>query len=144
MALKIKTEIKIDSTPEKVWQVLTQIKEYSVWNPFIKSIKGLLKVGSKIDVCIQAPKSNEMSFTPTILTCTKNKELSWVGHLLFPGVFDGEHKFELIDNKDGTTLFIQSETFKGLLVPLFKKQLEVNTHNGFVAMNLKLKERVEK
>ncbi len=64
-------------------------------------------------------------------------------HLIFPGLFDGEHKFELIDNGDGTTLFRQSEKFGGILVPFFNKMLDVNTVNGFNQMNQKLKELAE-
>ncbi len=73
-----------------------------------------------------------------------NKEVRWLGHLLFPALFDGEHKFELIDNGNGTTTFIQSEVLRGMLVPLFKKQLDNNTTNGFNAMNQWLKKLVEK
>jgi len=58
-------------------------------------------------------------------------------------LFDGEHKFELIDNANGTTTLIQSEKFSGILVPLLKKQLDDNTKRGFEAMNEKLKELVE-
>jgi hypothetical protein len=72
-----------------------------------------------------------------------NKEFRWIGHLLFSGLFDGEHKFELIDNRNGTTTFRQSEKFGGILVPLFKKMLDENTLNGFNLMNKKLKELAE-
>ena len=85
-----------------------------------------------------------MTFKPTILAFEKNKEFRWLGHLLFPGLFDGEHKFELIDNKNGTTTFIQSEKFKGILVPLFAKMLDNSTTDGFTQMNKKLKELAEK
>ncbi|MFZ4545382.1 MAG: hypothetical protein ACOYOA_15120 [Saprospiraceae bacterium] len=71
------------------------------------------------------------------------KEFRWIGHLLFKGLFDGEHKFELIDNGNGTTTFRQSEKFNGILVPLFKKMLDINTRNGFMAMNEQLKNRAE-
>ena len=60
------------------------------------------------------------------------------------GIFDGEHKFELTDNRDGTTTLVQSENFIGILVPLFKKTLDNNTRRGFEAMNKKLKEMAEK
>ena len=60
-----------------------------------------------------------MIFKPIILTRINNKELSWQGKLLFKGLFDGKHKFELIDNGDGTTTFIQSEKFSGIFVWLF-------------------------
>lgn len=71
------------------------------------------------------------------------KTFSWLGHLLIPGLFDGKHAFELIDNRNGTTTFVHSETFKGLLIPFFKKFLEHNTKIAFEQMNVALKKRVE-
>jgi hypothetical protein len=143
MALEIKTEITITATPEKVWEILTNFNEYSNWNPFIKLIKGQVVVGKKIIARIEPPEAKEMTFKPKILTFVENKELSWLGHLLFPGLFDGKHKFELVDNGNGTTTFKQSEIFRGVLVPFFKKQLKNNTKNGFIEMNEKLKELAE-
>ena len=144
MAKEIKTEILIKAVPEKVWAILTDFENYSNWNPFIKSIRGQIAVGNKITARIEPPKAQGMTFKPKVLAFETNKELRWLGHLLFTGLFDGEHKFELIDNKDGTTTFIQSEKFKGILVPLFRKMLDENTRNGFNLMNNKLKELAEK
>lgn len=143
MAKEIKTEIIINATPEKVWSILKDFDNYPNWNPFIKSIKGEVKVGNKITIRIEPPESKGMTFKPKILTFETNKELKWLGHLLFVGLFDGEHKFELIDNGNGTTTFRQSENFKGILVPFFKKQLDNNTKKGFEEMNKKLKELAE-
>ncbi len=143
-AKEIKTEILINATPEKVWAILTDFENYPNWNPFIKLIKGEVKIGNKIIVKIEPPEAKGMTFKPKILTFKTNKELSWLGHLLFAGLFDGKHKFELIDNGDGTTTFRQSEKFKGVLVPLFKKQLDNNTKKGFEEMNRKLKEIAER
>ncbi len=144
MAKEIKTQIVINASTEKVWQVLTNTQQFPKWNPFIKSINGDLVVGKKITVRLEPPKAKGMTFKPTILAFEKNKEFRWLGHLLFPGLFDGEHKFELIDNKNGTTTFIQSEKFKGILVPLFAKMLDNSTTDGFTQMNKKLKELAEK
>jgi hypothetical protein len=143
MAKEIKTEILINATPEKVWSILTNFDNYPNWNPFIKSITGEVKVGNKITARIEPPQAKGMTFKPKILTFETNKEFKWLGHLLFVGLFDGEHKFELIDNRNGTTSFRQSEKFKGILVPLLKKLLDNNTKNGFEEMNRKLKELAE-
>ena len=143
MAKEIKTEILINATPEKIWSILTDFDKYPNWNPFIKSITGNVAIGNKITARIEPPDANGMTFKPTILAFEKNKEFRWIGHLLFPGLFDGEHKFELIDNGNGTTTFKQSEIFGGILVPLFKKTLDENTTNGFNLMNKKLKELAE-
>ncbi|NVN94931.1 MAG: SRPBCC domain-containing protein [Bacteroidetes bacterium] len=140
---ELKTEILINSTPQKVWAILIDFRNYHEWNPFIKSITGNVVVGSKIIVRLEPPEANGMTFKPKVLVFEKNKELRWLGNLLFPGLFDGEHKFELIDNGNGTTTFKQSEKFKGILVPLFKKMLDINTTNGFNLMNQKIKELAE-
>lgn len=143
MTKEIKTEILIHSTPEKVWTILTNFEDYPHWNPFIKSIKGEPKVGNKITARIEPPQSNGMTFKPKILKCVANTELTWLGHLLVKGLFDGEHTFKLIDNGNGTTTFQQNETFTGILIPLFEKQLDNNTKRGFEEMNKKLKELAE-
>lgn len=143
MEKEIKAEILINAKPEKVWSILTNFDNYPDWNPFIKLITGVVKVGNNITAKINPPGGNGMTFKPKILIFEANKELSWLGHFLFPGIFDGKHKFELTDNGNGTTTFKQSEKFNGILVPFFQKQLDNNTKRGFEEMNLKLKELAE-
>jgi hypothetical protein len=143
MAKEIKTELIINVTPEKIWTILTSFDNYPNWNPFIKSIKGEVKVGNKITARLEPPGAKGMTFKPKVLSFETNREFRWIGHILFPGLFDGEHKFELIDNGNGTTTFKQSETFGGVLVPLLKKMLDNNTKKGFEEMNKKLKELAE-
>lgn len=137
--MELKTEIIINAEPSKVWEILTDFENYPNWNPFIKSLTGNVKIGNQIKIELQG-----MTFKPKVLTFEKEKEFSWLGHLLFKGLFDGEHLFKLIDNKDGTTKFEQSEKFKGILVSLFKKKLITKTKNGFIDMNKRLKIETEK
>ena len=144
MAKQLTTQIVINATPQQVWAVLTNFSNYPNWNPFIKSITGDVKVGNKITTCLQPPNAKGMTFKPKVLVLDTNKEFRWLGHLLIPGLFDGEHKFQLIDNGNGTTTFIQSENFRGILIPFFEKMLNISTQNGFIAMNQKLKELAEK
>jgi hypothetical protein len=143
MAKEIRTQILIKASPEKVWNIFIDFENYKNWNPFIKSVSGKIEVGNKITARIEPPEASGMTFKPQITSFIRNKELVWLGHLGFPGLFDGEHKFEILDNGDGTITFIQSEKFNGILVPLFKKMLNSNTLNGFQQMNKKLKELAE-
>jgi len=100
-------------------------------------------LGAKIKARIEPSQAKVMTITPTIIKFETNKSFVWLGSLWFKGLFDGKHKFELIDNGDGLTTFIQSEEFKGILVPLFNKMLDYNTVKGFELMNQKLKELAE-
>ena len=143
MANQLKTQIVINATPQKVWQELTNFSEYPNWNPFIKSITGDPVVGKKIIARIEPPGAQGMTFTPKVLAYNLNREFTWKGNLVIPGLFDGEHIFMLDDNGNGTTTLTQSENFSGLLVPLFKKMIDGKTRQGFDAMNLALKNRVE-
>jgi hypothetical protein len=141
---EIRTEIVINATPFRVWSVLSDLENYPTWNPFITSIKGNLIEGNTITARIQPPGSSGMTFKPRLLVVRRAQELRWLGHLFFPGLFDGEHIFELNENTDGSTTFVQREKFSGILVPLFKKMLDVNTVQGFELMNKKLKELAER
>jgi len=144
MATQLKTQIAINATPQKVWSVLTNFANYPNWNPFIKQLTGNVAVGNKIKARLQPEGQKGMVFTPTVLSFEVNKRFSWQGHFIIPGLFDGEHIFELIDNGNGTTTFIQRENFKGILIPMLKKMIDGPTKQGFEAMNQKLKELAEK
>lgn len=139
MTKQIKTSITINASREKIWQILLDFDNYPKWNSFIKSVSGDVKVGNRIQIKLQG-----MTFKPVILNLNKNTELKWLGHLWFKGLFDGEHKFYLTDNGNGTTNFEQSENFSGILVNLFSKRLDQDTKKGFEQMNKELKLRAEK
>lgn len=143
MNYEIKTKIVIHAEVSKVWQVLTNFAAYPSWNPFIRSLEGSVSEGTKITAKIAPPGSSSMTFKPKVLVFQKNTEFRWKGKLLITGLFDGEHYFILHDLKDGTTLLEHGEKFSGILVPIFKMQLESKTLKGFEQMNVALKDLVE-
>jgi hypothetical protein len=143
MVKEINTQVLIKAPDEKVWSVLTDFDKYPEWNPFIRQVRGEVGVGKTITVRLEPPEAKGMTLKPKVLAFETNKEFRWLGHLLIPGLFDGEHIFELTDNADGTTTFNQREKFRGILIPLFKKMLDYNTKKGFRLMNTRLKEIAE-
>jgi hypothetical protein len=58
-------------------------------------------------------------------------------------LFGGEHSFVIESLEENRVRFIQSEVFKGLLVPLFARGLDRDRRRGFEEMNLALKEQAE-
>ena len=139
---ELRTEIEIDASPERVWGVLTDFGSYAEWNPFIPRISGELAVGSRLEVRIEPPEARGLTFKPSVRKVEPNRELAWLGRLVLPGIFDGEHHLEL-EPRDGGTLFVQREEFTGILVPLLGRGLE-KTKRGFEQMNAALKQRVER
>jgi hypothetical protein len=141
--MQIITDILIDRSVAQVWQELTEFTKYPEWNPFIKSISGNLAVNEKLQVHIVPPgEKRGMKFAPRVRSLVVEKEFSWKGHLLIPGIFDGEHFFRLEARGPHQTFLIHGEKFQGLLLPLLKNML-ANTKVGFEQMNKALKARVE-
>jgi hypothetical protein len=71
-----------------------------------------------------------MTIRPKVLTAQPDTELTWAASL--PGIIGGEHTFTLSPTGDGTRL-VQSETFRGLLVPFAGKTI-TNAETGFRAL----------
>jgi hypothetical protein len=140
--MQLRTEIEIAAPAERVWQVLTDFGRYHEWNPFITGIGGELSVGKKLKVTISPPESSEMTFTPDVLVHAPNQELRWRGKILFKGVFDGEHFFQLSEPSPGRTRFVHGEDFSGVLLRFMTGKL-THVARGFVYMNQALKKRVE-
>ncbi len=140
---QLHTEIEINAPAERVWEVLTDFASYPQWNPFIRQATGVPRIGERLEVHLQPPGGRGMSFKPKVLNAEPNRELRWLGHILIPGLFDGEHSFTIEPRGENRVRFVQREAFKGLLVPLFARSLETNTQRGFEEMNRALKERAE-
>jgi hypothetical protein len=140
---EIYTEIEIQASSERVWQVLTDLEHFSQWNPFIRSAKGELKVGSQIEILIQPPDASAMKFRPHVLKVEPNREFRWLGNLLIPGLFDGEHIFIIDSLSENKVIFRHFEQFRGILIPLLWKSLDTNARQGFNEMNTALKKLVE-
>ncbi len=141
---QLSTTIEIDAPAEKVWEVFSDFPAYPDWNPFVQRIEGKMEVGARLEVNIKPPKGMAMTFKPTVLTVEPNRELRWLGRLVLPGFFDGDHRFVLESVGDNRTRFTQSEQFTGVLTPLMALiGVFRNTPPGFEAMNQALKERVE-
>ena len=139
----IRTKIEINASAAQVWHVLTDFDKYPEWNPFIKKISGRLHPGEKLRVTIHPPGKKESVFNPVVLNVEKNREFCWLGHLFFPGIFDGEHHFQIESISDSAVLLHHNEHFSGILLPVLWKTLFNHIRIGFIEMNQALKLRVE-
>jgi hypothetical protein len=135
--------VTINAPVHVVWDILMDFASYPSWNPFVRAISGNPYIGSKITACLCLPGKKEMKFTPTVLQVLPNREFRWLGNLIMPHLFDGEHTFRLQDKGDGTLTFHHYERFRGLLIPFMGETLDFDTLKGFELMNAALKQRAE-
>ena len=143
MSPQLHTEIAIEATPDRVWEILTDFAAYPSWNAFIPCISGPGTVGSRLDLQMRPPGGRGMQLRPTLLAAAPSQELRWLGQLGVPGLFDGEHRFRIEPLGTNRVRFVQEERFTGLLAPLVLRFIESGTRRGFEAMNQALKVRAE-
>jgi hypothetical protein len=109
----------------------------------MKKIDGELQPGTKLEVRLEPEGERGITMHPTVLAAEPGRELRWLGHVLVPGIFDGEHRFLIEEAGPGRVRVTQSEHFRGFLLPLLWKKLrDGGTANGFRAMNEALARRV--
>ena len=140
---ELRSQIEIEASAERVWQVLTDFAAYPEWNPFIRRVNGRPEGEERLVVRMQPSGTRGMTFRPRMIKVEPNRQLRWLGHLLVAGLFDGEHIFEIEELDRDRVLFVQREVFKGLLVPLLARRLDRDTRRGFEEMNRALKDRAE-
>lgn len=139
---ELRTEIEIQASPKKVWQVLTDLDKYPQWNPFIHHAVGKPEVGGKVDITFKSG-SKDSTLHCTVVEAVPNRKLSWQYHVILPGLWRGEHSFTIEPIGIDLVRFIDIEIFNGLLIPLQAKDIDKNSRRDFEAMDRALKARAE-
>lgn len=133
------TECRINASPAQVWAVLAGGPDWGAWNPFIVKAEGELKAGSRLVNTMVMKGQKPMTFKPKVLVAEPGVELRWLGRVLIPGLFDGEHYFKLYAEAGGTRL-VHGERFSGILIGLLNMD---DAKASFEAFNAGLKKKAE-
>lgn len=139
---QLDTDIVINAPADQVWRVVMDFAAYGEWNPFVRAIEGAPAEGERLKVTLEQKDSKPMVVKPRVVEASESR-FGWLGRLLVPRLFDGEHWFSVEAIGDNKTRFRQWENFRGLLLPFLRGMLENKTKPAFEAMNEALKARVE-
>jgi hypothetical protein len=140
---EIRTEVDIDSSPEKVWQVLTDFGHYRDWNPFIRDITGKLNEGSRLEIQISTSTKKTRKYRPVLTKIEPNHEMRWLGKAFLPGLLDGERILTLQRLENNQVRLIHREIFRGIGVSLAGSRIDFEIRRKFEEMNSALKKKIE-
>ena len=143
MAKQLNAEIEVQASPDRVWEVLADFAAYHQWNPFIVQAAGHAVPGSRLELKMRPPGGRTTTFRPEVLEADPGRRLRWLGRVLVPGLFDGEHSFTIQHMGPGRVRLTQHEEFRGLLAAPVLTLIAKPTLQGFDQMNQALKSRVE-
>lgn len=130
-------EIVINATPEKVWQILTNIDNWNEWNERIKkpTLQGDLEVGGKFTWKINGSKIKSI-----IHSISLNKILGWEGKTFGASAI---HNWYLEPTENGTKVRVE-ESMEGWIINLMKKQMNEKLADDMKYWLKQLKEESEK
>ena len=142
MTKRLRTDVDIDATPERVWEVLTDLAAYPTWNPFIVQAEGAVELGRRLTLTMKPLGGRATTLRPRLVEVDVPRRLRWRGTVGVPGLMDAEHTFTLEPRGSGTRL-VHQEDFRGVLVPFLAASLDRSTLPAFMAMNEALRSRAE-
>lgn len=144
MSFVVVAECDVAAPPEVVFAVLTDVHRWHEWSTWLAWDDGEMKEGAVLRLRLTPPGGGGYAFAPTVLTVDAPRHLAWVGRTGLPGVFDGEHHFELEALAGGRTRLVNRERYSGLLSPLFNLLPAMKgAQPGFEAMNDEIARRAE-
>ncbi len=92
-------------------------------------------------------RAREFYDSPEYQKARKLREHAGTGELIIvdgfgPGLFDGDHSFEILERPERGVVFTQRETFSGLRLPFLSRVL-ADTENEFHRMNTAIRSPAE-
>ncbi len=138
----IVTEIVIDAPAKRVWDILTNLKAFEAWNPFMIKSVGEMRPKSRLINTMRTEKTT-MTFKPVVQQVITNEYFDWIGNLLVPGIFDGHHYFRIESINSHQVKLIHGENFSGILSSFIFRKIGNDTRLGFIKMNQALKRQAE-
>ncbi|MFL6434673.1 MAG: SRPBCC domain-containing protein, partial [Nitrososphaeraceae archaeon] len=105
---------------------------------------GAPKVGTKLEIHLHTASGKRRIYKPTVTKLEPYHELRWFGKSFVPGMFNGEHIFNIETLGVNHILFLHREVFTGLGVALAGDRLDRDLYQSFEKMNNAFKEKLEK
>ena len=104
----------ISATPERIWELLTDVGDMVRWNSTLASMEGTIELGGTVKMGV--PEAPGRVFEVRVTEYSPNREMVWAqgNRVMFLGV----RTYRLTPNSDETTTFQMTEVFSGLMLPM--------------------------
>ena len=141
---ELSTAIQINSSPEILWKVITDFKNYYQWNPILQKIKGEPLIGNQLEIHLNTVGGKKRIYHPKVIKITPNHELRWKGSFIFSQIFSGERIFLIERLGENKVNFVNKEIFSGIGVRFTPQKMEDDILASFKKMNEALKKNIER
>ncbi|MFT5443578.1 MAG: hypothetical protein ACI8W3_002628 [Myxococcota bacterium] len=140
----VSAEIEIDSTPERVFEILTDLSSYPAWNPFTPKIESSLKVGAPVRMRVRLfPSLGLQSQVEYVTENTPAERLCWGADIPWRFLLRADRCQTLVALPGGRTRYVCTDHISGWLTPFVMRFFGEAMRKGFEDCALALKQRAE-
>jgi hypothetical protein len=146
MTGQLRTSIDVAATPERAWQVLTDVAAYPLWAPALTGAAGAFADGGRVTFRFPPGFLLLRSTVPArvleVIPCRRLRFGLRFARLGMPGLLDTEHTLTIDPQDDGVRLWLEIR-FRGLLLPIMRRKLNRDRVPTFGTLPAALKARIE-
>lgn len=142
MTFVIDKTVEINAPAELVWEVLTDVKRYGEWNPFVEQCETTLEPGGPINMKVRLG-SKLQTANEILVDVQPGKRFSYRMKPVPPGALSSfrSHDIEFLDgNRSRYRSYFE---LKGWMMPLVRGLMGRHLQTGFAGMTEGVKRRSE-
>ena len=140
--LRIEHRIGVQAPAEVIWEVISDLKSWSQWNPLYPKAAGEIRIGATLELTLALAGQSPQEIRPTVLEWVPNEQLHWRLSMM-GGLVKTTRFFEIESLAEASCIVSNGELFAGLMGPSIGKRLGRSVYRGFAAMDDALKARAE-
>ncbi len=140
--VELRSEVEIAAPAHVVWGVLTNVRSYREWNPYIVDAEGEFKEGAVISTTISPPGSSEQKIRRRVFKLEPERELRWSATQLVRALAHDEQFFRLTPVDNNHVRLLIGENVSGIFAPRTPRELS-RLSQGLNLLNQAIKRRAE-
>jgi uncharacterized protein YndB with AHSA1/START domain len=134
--------IEIKAPPARVWEVITDLKRYPEWNPFMRECSTSFKPGDPIDMKVQL-LARPQPQREWVLEYVEGKRFAYQMKPVPGGALSSFRSHEVAALPNGGTRYHSYFQLKGWLMPVVRGLLGARLEKGFAGMTQGIVQRAE-
>lgn len=141
MAFRIEHRLGIPAPAHVIWETLRDIEAWPQWQPIYPEVRGILRIGAKLEVVEELPGVGPRGMEPVVLDWVPDSQIHWkVSNS--GGLVRGTRYFEIEKLTDQGCIFAKGQTFNGFMTRYISGARRRAYRDGFVAFGEALRARV--
>lgn len=134
--------VEINASPAQVWEVITDLKRYPEWNPFMRECSTTFKPGAPIDMKV-ALFAKPQPQQEIVKEYVEGKLFSYTMKPVGGGTLSSFRSHEVEALPNGRTRYRSYFYLKGWLMPVVRGLMGSRLEKGFAGMTKGIQDRAE-